>query len=141
MFSGKVADQYHPYVRPQENGNKTDVRWATLRDDNGYGLMLTGFLSLKASHFTNDDYDSGILIDDAGKPKQYKKSMHTIDMNEKNLIHIDIDQLQMGVGGEDSWGAQPLEEYQLTPKKYIYHFSMRFIEPSDEPISIYKNRF
>ena len=141
VFSGKVADQYHPYVRPQENGNKTDVRWATLRDDNGYGLMLTGFLSLKASHFTNDDYDSGILIDDAGKPKQYKKSMHTIDMNEKNLIHIDIDQLQMGVGGEDSWGAQPLEEYQLTPKKYIYHFSMRLIEPSDEPISIYKNRF
>ena len=141
VFSGKVTDQYHPYVRPQENGNKTDVRWATLRDDNGYGLMLTGFLSLKASHFTNDDYDSGILIDDAGKPKQHKKSMHTTDMNEKNLIHIDIDQLQMGVGGEDSWGAQPLEEYQLTPKKYIYHFSMRIIEPSDEPISIYKNRF
>ena len=141
VFSGKVADQYPPYVRPQENGNKTDVRWATLRDDNGYGLMLTGFLSLKASHFTNDDYDSGILIDDAGKPKQHKKSMHTVDMNEKNLIHIDIDQLQMGVGGEDSWGAQPLEEYQLTPKKYIYHFSMRIIEPSDEPISIYKNRF
>jgi len=47
----------------------------------------------------------------------------------------------MGVGGEDSWGAQPLEQYQLLPKHYIYHFSLRAIEPIDDPINIYKNSF
>ena len=141
LFSGKVSDQYHPYVRPQENGNKTDVRWATLRDQNGYGLMLSGYLSLKASHFTVDDYDTGVLIQDSGALKLHKESRHTIDMIEKNLVHLEIDHLQMGVGGEDSWGAQPMEEYQLKPRKYIYHFSMQLIEPSDEPSNIYKNSF
>tara|TARA_Y100001968_G_scaffold333480_1_gene396549 strand:+ start:2869 stop:6105 length:3237 start_codon:yes stop_codon:yes gene_type:complete len=141
IFHGKVSDQYHPYVRPQENGNKTDVRWATLRDDKGYGIMLTGFLSLKVSHFTPRDYDSGISRDDSGHVRTYKKSMHTIDMIEKKLVHLDIDHLQMGVGGEDSWGAQPLDKYQLFPKHYIYHFSMRVLEPKDDPIHIYKNNF
>ena len=141
VYHGKVSEQYHPYVRPQENGNKTDVRWATLRDDNGYGIMFTGFLSLNASHFISKDYDSGVSKDDSGNVKQYKKSMHTLDMVERNLVHLDIDHLQMGVGGEDSWGAQPLKEYQLTPKKYVYHFSMRILDPSDEPLNIYKNSF
>ena len=141
IYHGKVSEQYHPYIRPQENGNKTDVRWATLRDDDGYGLMLMGFLSLNASHFNPSDYDSGILKDELGYLKTYKKSMHTIDMVKRNSIHLDIDHLQMGVGGEDSWGAQPLEQYQLLPKHYIYHFSLRVIEPNDDPINIYKNSF
>ena len=56
-------------------------------------------------------------------------------------MQLDIDHLQMGVGGEDSWGSEPMEEYQLKPRKYIYHFSMQLIEPSDEPSNIYKNSF
>ena len=141
LFSGKVSDQYHPYIRPQENGNKTDVRWATFRDQNGYGLMLSGYLSLKASHYTADDYDTGFLIEDSGALKLHKASRHTIDMIEKNLVQLEIDHMQMGVGGEDSWGAQPMEEYQLKPRKYIYHFSMQLLEPTDKPRNIYKNSF
>ena len=82
-----------------------------------------------------------ILKDELGNLKTHKKSMHTIDMVKRNSIHLDIDHLQMGVGGEDSWGARPLEQYQLLPKHYIYHFSLRVIEPNDDPINIYKNSF
>ena len=84
---------------------------------------------------------SSVLIEDSGVLKLHKENRHTIDMVEKNLVQLDIDHLQMGVGGEDSWGSQPMEEYQLKPKKYIYHFSMQLIEPSDEPRNIYKNSF
>ena len=103
--------------------------------------MLSGYLSLKASHYTVNDYDTGVLIEDSGALKLHKENRHTIDMVEKNLVQLEIDHLQMGVGGEDSWGAQPMEEYQLKPRKYIYHFSMQLIEPSDEPSNIYKNSF
>ena len=47
--------------------------------------------------------------------------MHTIDLVERELVHLDIDHKQMGVGGENSWGAQPLKKYKIKPKKYTYH--------------------
>ena len=103
--------------------------------------MLSGYLSLKASHYTVNDYDTGVLIEDSGALKLHKENRHTIDMVEKNLVQLEIDHLQMGVGGENSWGSQPTEEYQLKPRKYIYHFSMQLIEPLDEPRNIYKNSF
>ena len=143
IYSGKVSEQYHPYVRPQENGNKTDVRWATLRNDRGDGIMLTGFLSLNASHFTPKDFDHGfersqnVANDDI---KVTKKAMHTIDLVERDLVHLDIDHLQMGVGGEDSWGAQPMDKYQIEPKEYSYQFMMIPLDPNDEPSEIYRDQ-
>ena len=142
IFSGKVSEQYHPYVRPQENGNKTDVRWATLRNEAGDGLMLTGFMSLNASHFVPEDYDDGFMKGPDGsiKARGDKKGMHTIDLKENEIIHLDIDHLQMGVGGEDSWGAQPMDKYQIEPKEYSYQFMMIPLDPNDEPSEIYRDQ-
>jgi len=141
IFSGKVSEQYHPYVRPQENGNKTDVRWATLRNETGDGLMLTGFMSLNASHFVPEDYDDGFLEGSDGmiKARGDKKQTHTIDLKENDMIHLDIDHLQMGVGGEDSWGSQPMDQYQIEPKEYSYQFMIIPINSNDEPVEIYRD--
>ena len=140
VFSGKVSEQYHPYVRPQENGNKTDVRWATLRNEMGHGIMITGLLSLNASHFVPEDYDDGFIIDRSDgnmKARRDKKSMHTTDLKESDIIHLDIDHLQMGVGGEDSWGAQPLAKYQIEPKNYSYQFMIIPLSAKDDPSKAY----
>ena len=142
IYSGKVSEQYHPYVRPQENGNKTDVRWATLRNERGDGIMLTGFLSLNASHFTPKDFDHGFERSQNGADddiKVIKKGMHTIDLVERDLVHLDIDHLQMGVGGEDSWWAQPLDKYQIQSKEHTYHFMMIPLATQNDPIELYKN--
>ena len=141
IFSGKISEQYHPYVRPQENGNKTDVRWATFTDQDGNGIIVSGFLSLNASHFIPEDFDDGFTIDDQGKPlnvRGNKRGMHTTDLVKRDLVHLDIDHKQMGVGGEDSWGAQPLKKYKIEPKRYNYHFIMAPINANDDPMSIYK---
>ena len=140
IYAGKVVDQYHPYVRPQENGNKTDVRWATFRNHEGTGLMISGFLSLNASHFTLDDYDHGFSdptnISANGNIRTSKQQKHTIDMIPRDLIHIDVDHLHMGVGGIDSWGSQPLSKHQIEPKNYRYGFTLFPISPESNPIQI-----
>ena len=142
VFSGKVSEQYHPYVRPQENGNKTDVRWATFTNEDGEGIMFSGFLSLNASHFKPEDFDDGFTMDKIGNildVRKRKKAMHTIDLVERELVYLDIDHKQMGVGGENSWGAQPLKKYKIEPKKYTYHFIMTPLSAKDDPMGIYKN--
>ena len=142
IFSGKVLEQYHPYVRPQENGNKTDVRWATFANENGEGIMFSGFLSLNASRFKPENFDDGFDRSKAGTlkaPRKTKKAMHTTDLVKQELIHIDIDHIQMGVAGENSWGAQPLKKYRIEPKKYTYHFLMTPLKMKDDPVDIYKN--
>ncbi len=144
IYSGTVSDQYHPYVRPQENGNKTDVRWATLKNDRGNGLMISGLFSINASHYKPNDFDHGFDVfqkDFNRDIKVTKKNMHTIDLVENDLIYLGIDYLQMGVGGEDSWGAQPLKNYQLPSQGYIHHFKMIPLKRKDDPKSLYKDHF
>jgi beta-galactosidase len=65
--------------------------------------------------------------------------MHTIDLVERDLVHLDIDHLQMGVGGEDSWWAQPLDKYQIQSKEHTYHFMMIPLSTQNDPIELYKN--
>ena len=144
IYSGKVADQFHPYVRPQESGNKTDVRWATFRNNKGDGLMVQGFLSMNASHFTLKDYDHGFGKPNSGATgniKTIKQQRHTIDMVEQDLINLDLDLIQMGLGGEDSWWSQPLEKYQIKPTNYDYFFKLVPISAKDDPIKLYRNDF
>ena len=132
IFSGKVSEQFHPYIRPQESGNKTDVRWATFRNNNGVGLMFSGFFSINASHYKPDDFDHGI-DSPVENSNVIKKQLHTKDLFERDLVYLSIDHLQMGIGGEDSWGAQPLEQYQISPKKYTHYFKMIPLEKSSNP--------
>ena len=144
LYTGKVADQYHPYVRPQETGNKTDVRWATFTDDLGSGIMIRGdTLSINATHFRITDFDNGnaelTTRSATSNIRTKKQHRHTIDMSPRKLINVHIDHKQMGVGGEDSWGSQPLPQYQLPAKQYSYSFTMVPIPENSNPVTISKS--
>jgi beta-galactosidase len=136
VFSGKVRDQYHPYIRPQENGNKTDVRWIALTNDKGMGLLAVGlpFLSISAHHFLIDDFDPG--------PK--KRQRHTFHLKKRNLVALNLDYKQMGVGGDTSWGkrARPHPGYTLYAKEYSYSFRLRpFSKEEGTPMKLSKQLF
>jgi beta-galactosidase len=120
LYQGKVADQFVTYVRPQENGNKTDVRWVTLTGNDGKGLKFKGcpHLSMSALHFPMEDMDPG----------EAKKNIHPGDLDPHAETYLNIDYLQMGVGGDTSWGALPYNRYRLFAKSYTYSFIISAVE-------------
>jgi beta-galactosidase len=133
-YKGTVMEQYHPYIRPQENGNKTDVRWVALTNDKGMGLLAVGMplLSISAHHFLNEDFDPGLK----------KQQRHTYHLKKRDLVTLNIDYKQMGVGGDDSWGARPHEEYTLPAKEYSYVFRLcPFSKKDGTPMELSKQEF
>ena len=142
VYESTVADQYVPYIRPQENGYKTDTRWLTLTDDNGNGILFTGdpLICFAALNNIHDDFES------PGKLSQYRKdaksaNTHTIDVKPRDLVNLNIDLGQMGVGGDDSWGAMIHPQYRLLEKKYEYSFRMRPIVKDDDILKLAKEKF
>jgi len=138
LYESKVKDQYVPYVRPQENGYKTDVRWAAFSDENKTGLLVVSGvikgLGMSALHMPNEDFDttSGITYNGNdtldteyktdGIPK-INASKHTIDIKEQDVVQLNIDLEQRGLGGDDSWGARPQDQYQIKGQvKHVYSF-------------------
>jgi beta-galactosidase len=115
-YSEKVGDQVFLYVRPQENNYRTDVRWFSLTDDAGFGLKVTGkpVISTSAHNYGMED------IDDGAK----KDQRHINDIVPRDFIEWNIDFKQMGVGGDNSWGAKPLDKYLLYPGEYAYEFTI-----------------
>jgi beta-galactosidase len=122
-FAGTVAEQFHPYVRPQETGNKTDVRWMVVSDDAGVGLLVVGdsLLSVSALHYSVDDLDPG--------PE--KAQRHAGDLTPRAETYLHVDYRQMGVGGTNSWGVTALPQYSLPYGEYHYRFRLRGIGPDD----------
>ncbi|MBE0639849.1 MAG: DUF4981 domain-containing protein [Bacteroidales bacterium] len=116
LYESKVIDQYFPYIRPQENGYKTDVRWMTLTNDSGNGLLVDGFpiFSGSALHNSIEDFDQGTK-------QNYR---HTIDIIPQDKVFVTIDLMQMGVGGDDSWGAMPHPQYLLPAQDYSFRFRL-----------------
>lgn len=114
LYHSLVEDQYFAYIRPQENGNKTDVRWLTLLNHNGIGLKVTGMqpLSVSALPFSPDDIDPG----------KKKNQKHTTDVVFGSNVYLSIDLAQRGLGGDNSWGAYPHKPYRLHAKKYNYSY-------------------
>jgi beta-galactosidase len=134
VYRGKVQEQYHAYVRPQENGNKTDVRWAAWTGEEGVGLIAVGMplLSMSALSFGTEDLDPG--------PE--KAQRHAIDLVKRDWIILNLDYKQMGVGGDTSWGARTHEEYTLPAKDYTYTFRIRPFSPRDgTPMQLSKQNF
>ena len=123
LYSGKVAEQYWAYIRPQENGNKTDVRWASFTNDQGKGILIKAspLFEMSAHHNVMEDFESSAHRTAAG---QEVKNRHTKDVKPRDLVSININHKQMGVGGDDSWGAQTHDEYKLLEKSYTYSFSI-----------------
>ncbi|MEI8085129.1 MAG: glycoside hydrolase family 2 TIM barrel-domain containing protein [Paludibacter sp.] len=119
IYSSKVADQYVPYTRPQENGYKTDVRWLTLTNSKGTGIKIEGLQPICVSALNNfpDDFDEGLT----------KKNRHTNDITPRREVVLCVDLAQRGLGGDTSWGAYPHEPYLLKAKEYSYGFVIKAV--------------
>lgn len=119
-YRAKVSDLYFPYTRPQENGYKTENRWVTFTNNKGEGIKITApnYFSFSAHHQYNSDFD-------AGKKKMQR---HTIDIQKRDFVNINIDKEQMGVGGDNSWGAMPHREYQIKPQNKTYVYTIQSIK-------------
>lgn len=116
-YKASVWEQYHPYVRAQETANKCDVRWFTLTESKGKGIKIVGDepLSVSAWNFPQSDLT-------------YVPSMtehrHGGCVDKKDMVWVNIDHLQMGVGGDNTWGAQVHPEYTITPHAWCYSFTL-----------------
>ena len=117
LYSGSVEENIHVYVRPQENGNKTDVRWMALTDGDGTGLIAVGMptIYISAWPFTMKDLEG---------------ATHIHELPRRDLVTVNLDFKQMGVGGDNSWGARPHREYTLPAEKYRYSFRLTPYVPS-----------
>jgi len=125
LYDSKVSEQYVPYIRPQDNGYKTDTRWVALSDENKNGLLFVAdsknHLSFSALHMENEDFDTTSGLD----YKNSNTSKHTIDIKEKDLVQLNIDLGQRGVAGDDSWYSKPMEKYQFKGNQtHTYSFYM-----------------
>jgi len=116
LYEKTVDEMFFPYVRPQETGTRTDVRWVALTDENGTGLLVSGdpYFSFSALPYTIDDLDYTISA-----------KRHTVDLVKRDFVDLNIDYRQMGVGGDDSWGARPLNKYTLFSRAMSYSFRLR----------------
>ena len=128
IYSGKVSEQYWPYIRPQENGNKSDVRWVSLTDKLGKGMKITGLpmVDISAHHQIMEDFESMERTDGRHRDGDTVKNRHTLDVPFRDLTTLNVDYRQMGVGGDNSWGAFTHEEYLLKASSYTLHF---YVEP------------
>lgn len=114
LYKQNVSEAYFPYARPQESGNKSDVRWLTMTNAKGKGVKIEGeeHLNVCALPYTIDQLD----------PEVDKKQYHSGELTEAPFINFNVDLQQMGVGGVDSWGSWPIEKYQLKFKSYSYSY-------------------
>ena len=113
LYTEAVENLFVPYIEPQENGNRTDIRWVTFTDGRGVGLKAVGMplISFSAWQFEMEELE---------------RRKHPFEIVQSKDITVNLDFRQMGVGGDDSWGAWPHPEYRLTAKRYEYKF---VIEP------------
>ncbi|KRF38027.1 glycoside hydrolase family 2 TIM barrel-domain containing protein [Paenibacillus sp. Soil787] len=115
LHSGTVEEQFVPYLRPQECGNKTDVRWATLTDANGNGLRITGLPTVELNALPY-------------LPSELEAHDHTYKLPASDKVVLRVNYKQMGVGGDDSWGARTHPEFTLyANRSYAYSFSFKGI--------------
>jgi beta-galactosidase len=112
-YHARVAEMGETYISPQENGYRTEVRWARLSSPEGEGVRIQGepLFSFSALFYTTGDLT-----------RERRGELHTVDLVERDFIELNIDREQMGVGGDNSWGALPLEKYRIFPKAQSFRF-------------------
>ncbi len=127
VYSGAVADQPVPYSIPQESGAKTDTRYAAVVDETGAGLMAIGrpILTVNASPWSVEAIEA---------------ANHTFELADSNLTHLHLDGAQRGVGGDNSWGLQPKDEYRLFAGEFDFEFVLRVLGPGDDIAAVYHGR-
>ncbi len=116
VYKQKVSEQYWGYVRPQESGNKTQVRWWKMTDKQGRGLRFESNVPMECSAlpYLTDDLSLG----------ENKGQHHSGDLVERKFVSVHIAQKQMGMGCVNSWGAWPRQEYQTTYQDYQFQFAI-----------------
>ncbi|MDR0430934.1 MAG: DUF4981 domain-containing protein [Tannerellaceae bacterium] len=117
-YESKVEDMGFDYIRPQENGNRTCLRTVSFTDKDGNGLTIDPVdesLNFTARHNLDEDFDAGLT----------KKQQHSADVDRRDIVAVNIDLQQRGVAGDNSWGAQPLEQYKLKDKAYSFSYIIR----------------
>jgi beta-galactosidase len=120
LYRLPVEQMWYPYPRPQETGNRTDVRWAAFTDAQGFGWKVSGDLTFYFSAWPFRPEE----IDHFGTAIPGRK--HPTEIVFSKDITVNIDYRQMGIGGDDGWGARPHTEYTLpADKTYRYRFSMQ----------------
>ena len=116
VYTDDADNQYFPYIRPQESGTKSDIRWWKQTDATGLGLQVKSCTPFYASaiHFDTEELDDG---DD-------KEQRHSFDLKKSKFTNLFLDSAHMGVGGENSWGAQPLEKYRVHYGNKTFTFTL-----------------
>ncbi len=120
VYQNSVADEYFPYVRPQESGNHTDVRWFRVKDKQGRGLEFyaSAPIEVSALNYSVADLDDGVT-----KDKVWGR--HSGDLEPSPFTQVLIQQRQMGLGCVNSWGAWPRKEYLVPYQDYDFTFAIR----------------
>ena len=116
VYADDADNQYFPYIRPQESGTKSDIRWWKQTDATGLGLQVKSCTPFYASaiHFDTEELDDG---DD-------KEQRHSFDLKKSKFTNLFLDSAHMGVGGENSWGAWPLEKYRVHYGNKTFTFTL-----------------
>ena len=116
IYNQTVAEQFSPYIRPQETGNKTDIRWWSISNADSNGLTFTAPepLEMTALNYLTSDLDGG--------PVKEVKQMHAGDLTPRPFTVVHIAQRQMGLGCIDSWGAWPLQKYLIPYADHAFSF-------------------
>src|SRR5699024_3126452 len=128
IYKKPVDEQIHNFVRPQENGNKTDVRWLSVTDEKGKGLLVVADdkLSMSVWPYTMENL---------------AQADHVNELDSGSTITLNIDYKQMGVAGDNGWGARPHIKYRLPPQEYSYKFRLVPVDINTEITQKTKQRF
>ena len=117
IYRQSVDEQFYPYIRPQENGTRCDIRWWRVLNSAGTGIEIVSEAPFSASalHYTIESLDEGM----------HKRQGHSQEVEKADLTNLCIDKIQMGLGCINSWGALPLSQYHVPYKDYSFTFIIR----------------
>ena len=128
LYQSTVEDFFVDYIKPQETGNRTDVRWVSMTNDDGIGLLAKSFTPIE---FNALEYT----------PEQLTNSLHSYLLPESDSVIWRLNYKQMGLGGDNSWGAKPLDKYQIPANQtYSYTYTLKPISTSDVDASMEESK-
>ena len=136
-FQNMVEDHEIPCSRPQENGYKTETRGCCVREENGGRgryVVADDRIGFSVHHNSQEDVIPRAKIaitsedGDGARDNPYRVNVHTNDIKPRDLVSVNVDYGQMGIGGDDSWGKKTLRKYSLSESEYKYGFWLRFVK-------------
>ena len=123
LYEGSVENQYVDYDKPQENGNKADVRWLTLTNASGKGLLISApfgkVINFSAHHYSQENLTA---------------AKHPFDLKRADLLTLNLDFQQMGLGGDDSWNPRTHEEFLLDGEQYSFSYTIWPIDLKEQEV-------